>query len=618
MSVQHRAPRGGVRIDTTMQAGVGQAAGTRVATGPQVLDWAEQRHPQWFPGPVQDRVAAPYEIYRYYPVTRNYLGVSAGNLYVLGPVSGGRLLKLGTLADYTPRALANQWAYSDEQAARFLMHATLAPSEAAIAAVRRLGYAAWLDQALAQPASRGNWDYLVDKGMAANPDAALVPMGVDAQVWQRLLTAPDALRQRVTLALSEIFVVAFDGVTGAYRQFMLAGYWDLLASHAFGNFRWLLEKVTLSPAMGLYLNMAGNQKEDPATGRQPDENFARELMQLFTIGLHELNLDGTPKRDAAGQPIETYDQDTVTQLARVFTGWHIRRPPGEAGPAFARRPMVLDPAQHSPQPVSFLGRNIPANTPGRQALTMALDTLFEHPNVGPFIGRQLIQRLVTSNPSRHYVRRVASAFDNNGEGVRGDLKAVLRAVLLDHEARGDAGLADPAFGKLREPVLRFVHWARLFKASSLSGTWNAGNTSDPATSLGQSPMRSPSVFNFFRPGYSPPNTPIATKGMVAPEFQLVNESSVAGYLNFMQAAIGGLHPDLRPDYAAEVALADRPALLLDRLNLLLCAGQLGAATRRLIVDAVEAMPGASPQHRRHRAQAAVMLVMASADYLVQR
>jgi uncharacterized protein (DUF1800 family) len=601
-----------------MQAVLEQAAQARVATGAEVLDWAEQRYPQWFPGPVPDRAAAPYEIYRYYPSTRNHLGVAAGSVYLLGPLSAGRLTKVGTLAGYTPQALSNQIAYSDEQAARFLMHATFAPTETAIAAVRSMGYEAWLERAFSLPVSRGNWDFLVQRGMAADPDAALVPMGVDAQVWQRLLTAPDTLRQRVALALSEIFVVAFDGLTGAYRQFMLAGYWDMLATHAFGNFRTLLEQVTLSPAMGVYLNMAGNQKEDPATGRQPDENFARELMQLFTIGLHELNADGTPRLGGDGQPIETYRQDTVTQLARVFTGWHFRRLAGEAGPGFARRSMLLDPAQHSPQAVQFLGRTIPAGTPGQQALGVALDALFAHPNVGPFIGRQLIQRLVTSNPSRAYVARVTAAFDDDGKGVRGDMKAVLRAVLLDHEARGDAGLADPAFGKLREPVLRFVQWARLFKARSSSGTWNAGNTSDPATSLGQSPMRSPSVFNFFRPGYSPPNTAIAAKGLVAPEFQLVNESSVAGYLNFMQSAIGGQHPDLKPDYATELPLADRPAQLLDRLNLLLCAGQLGAAARRLIVDAVAAMPGASSADRLRRVQAAVMLVMASADYLVQR
>jgi uncharacterized protein (DUF1800 family) len=601
-----------------MQAVAGQAARGRVATGVEVLDWAEQRYPQWFPGPAPDRAASPYEVYRYYPPTRNYLGVSGGNLYLQGPLSGGRLTQVGTLASHTPQALSNQIAFSDEQAARFLMHASFGPTEAAIAAVRSSGYANWLEQAFSQPVSGSNWEFLVRRGMAAVQDAALVPMGVDAQVWQRLLTATDAVRQRVALALSEIFVVAFDGLTGAYRQFLLAGYWDMLAAHAFGNFRTLLEQVTLSPAMGVYLNMAGSQKEDPATGRQPDENFARELMQLFTIGLTELSADGSPRLGRDGQPIETYRQDTVTQLARVFTGWHVRRLPGEAGPAFARRSMVLDPALHSSQAVQFLGRTIAAGTPGQRALAVALDVLFAHPNVGPFIGRQLIQRLVTSNPSPAYVGRVAAAFADNGRGVRGDMKAVLRAVLLDHEVRGNAGLADPGFGKLREPVLRFVQWARLFKASSLSGAWNAGNTSDPATSLGQSPMRSPSVFNFFRPGYSPPNTAVMAKGLVAPEFQLVNESSVAGYLNFMQSAIGGQHPDLKPDYATELPLADRPAQLLDRLNLLLCAGQLGPAAQRLIIDAVTAMPGASSADRLRRVQAAVMLVMASADYLVQR
>jgi len=603
-------------LSATQAAEAGSAA--PVPTVTELLDWAERQYPALFPGQQTNLESPPY-VYRHYPSTGNYVGASGSDVYLLGPASGGVLLFVGTLADFAPLVFATRYAYSDQQAARFLAQATLAPSDAEIARVRTLGYEAWLNEEFAKAPSSGNWDWLVAKGIHLDPDAAAVAKGVDSQVWQRLLSASDSFRQRVTLALSEIFVVGFDGITGPYKQFKLAGYWDLLASNAFGSYRTLLEQVTLNPAMGNYLNTAGNQKEDPETGRQPDENYAREVMQLFTIGLYELNTDGTLRLGSNGQPIETYTQDTVTHLARVFTGWKTDQPRiGDTAPEFVRRPMALTVKQHSTLAASFLGVTVPANTDGHVALATAMDTLANHPNVGPFIGRQLIQRLVTSNPSAAYVGRVASAFNDNGQGVRGDLKAVLRAVLLDDEARSDATLGDPQFGKLREPMLRFIQWARVFNATSLSTNWDAGNTGDPATRLGQSPQRSASVFNYFRPGYVPPNTPIAGGGLVAPEFQITNESSVAGYLNYMLTAIGSGHSDIRPNYAAELALAGDATALVDRLNRLLCAGQLSEATRSLITAAVAGMAGSSENDKTKRVQAAVMLVMASPEYLVQR
>jgi uncharacterized protein (DUF1800 family) len=505
---------------------------------------------------------------------------------------------------------------SDAQASRFLQQATLGATDADIAAVRSMGYAAWLEHQFAQPLSASNWDWLVSKGIDTNPNARNVAMGIDSQIWQRLITAPDSLRQRMALALSEIFVVGFDGITGPFKQFKMAAYWDLLASHAFGNFRSLLEAVTLSPAMGNYLNTAGNQKEDPATGRQPDENYAREVMQLFTIGLVELNTDGSVKLDAQGQAIETYSQDTVTQLARVFTGWNYDSRRGDTSPEVTRRPLVLTPGLHSTQAASFLGATVPAGTEGKAALNIALDTLAAHPNVGPFIGRQLIQRLVSSNPSPAYVGRVAAAFNDNGQGQRGDLKATLRAILLDEEARRDPTPSDTRGGKLREPILRLLQWARAFKARSLSGDWNLGNLSDPSTRLGQSPQRSPSVFNFFRPGFLPAGTAIAAADLVAPEFQLANETSVAGYLNFMQTVTEGGHPDLRPDYSAELALAGNAMALVDRIEMLLCSAPLSAEARSTIIGAVNSIPAATGAA--NRVATAVLLVMASPDYLVQR
>jgi len=503
-------------------------------------------------------------------------------------------------------------AISSAQAARFLAQATLAPSDESIAAVQTLGYDGWLTQEFARVPSASNWDWLVAHGYDVDPNSRDLAVGFDNTTWHRLISAPDSLRQRVALALSEFFVVALGGVALPFRQFALAAWWDMLADNAFGNYRALLEAVSLNAAMGVYLATHGNQKEDAATGRLPDENYAREVLQLFSIGLVELEADGTTKL-ANGQPIETYDQDTITNLARVFTGWHVDGTRNDTVPELVRRPMVCEAAYHSTLAASFLGATVPANTDGPTALRIALDAIAAHPNVGPFFGRQLIQRLVTSNPSPAYVARVAAAFADNGAGVRGDLKAVIRAVLLDDEARGDAGLASDRFGKLREPMLRFIQWARVFKVRSVSGGWNLGDLSDASTRLGQSPLRSSSVFNFFRPGYVPPNTAIATASLVAPELQITHETSVAGYLNFMQAAVAGGIPDLQPDYTAELALVNDVTALVDRVDLLLSANQLSSATKTTIRDAVASIAAGSS-----RVHAAVLLVLASPEYLVQK
>lgn len=601
--------------------GEGSAAAAASAptapTATELFDWAERNYAVYFPGHKSDLAFAPY-VYRYYPETQNYVGVANGRVYILGPVSGGVLGDVGAVTDFAQHVYATQWPYSDAAAARFLGQATLGYTDADIAAVRSLGFEAWLTQEIARPISQSNWDWLVSKGIDKDPNAQMVATGFDPQIWQRLLSASDGLRQRVTLALAEIFVVGFDGITGGYKQFKMAAYWDVLASNAFGNFRTLLEAVTLNPAMGSYLNTAGNQKENAATGRLPDENYAREVMQLFSIGLFSLNSDGTVKTDANGKAIESYTQDTVSQLARCFTGWNLNAPRGETGPEFVRRPMIPTEALHSTLAATFLGTTVPANTNATTSLRMALDALANHANVGPFIGSLLIQRLVTSNPSPAYVGRVAAKFSNNGQGVRGDLAAVVRAILLDEEARSLLNLTNPKWGKLREPMLRFIQWARSFKGSSSTGDWNVGNTSDPARSLGQSPQRSPSVFNYFRPGYVPAGTPIGSAGMVAPEFQLANESSVAGYLNFMQSAAGNGHRDIKANYATELALATDANALVDRVALLLTASQLTPATRTTIVNAVNSIASATDTNKANRVYTAVFLVMASLDYLVQK
>lgn len=518
-------------------------------------------------------------------------------------------------------------AKTDDEAARFLLQAQFSASDAEIADVRAKGYLPWLSERFSAARAPTAWDWTNGKDYNT--------VDIDAVIWRELMISPDPLRKRMALALSEIFVVSATEIGSSWPTHMMAQYWDMLVAGVTGNFRQLLEDVTLNPAMGFYLNTRDNRKED-ASGRQPDENYAREVMQLMTIGLYQLNADGTLKTGADGQPVETYVQDDVSNLARVFTGYDLDikaaerngfTPPGAGYTietnAWTTRPMAFTSARHSMLEARFLGTTVPANTAGPAALKIALDALFNHPNVAPFIGRQLIQRLVTSNPSPAYVKRVADTFANNGAGVRGDMKSVFAAVLLDDEARAPAGLGDPNFGRLREPMLRLVQWGRTFGISSTKDTWKIGSTSDPGWALGQSPLRSPSVFNFFRPGYVPPATAIASNKMVAPEFQLVNETSVGGYLNFMQSSLpnGFDTKDVMASYAAEKALAADPAALVRRLNLLLAGNQLSAATVALITDALSKAPLVNPTTDAGRLNlvcAGILLVMGAPEYLVQK
>ena len=530
-----------------------------------------------------------------------------------------------------------------------MLQAQFSASAAEIAGLRATTYAAWIDSQFTAPPGISGWDWLNQRGYAAvsstNYWQASYP--ADHMIWHQLMQSPDALRRRLALALSEICVVSVSSLEVTWRSHLMAHYWDQLCANAFGNYRKVLEDVTLNPAMGHYLNTRGNQKED-ANGRQPDENYAREVLQLMSIGLVMLNPDGTPKRNGSGTPIDSYTESDVSNLARVFTGYDLDQsqntpttaPDGSVVPStnFARLPMALTESRRSTLAATFLGTTVAANTPGAAALKTALDTIFNHPNVGPFIGKQLIQRLVTSNPSPAYVARVTAAFDNNGLGVRGDMRAVIKAILLDDEARAPSGLTQPGFGKLREPLLRFVQWGRTFGITSVRGSWKIGSTADPGSRLGQSPLRSPSVFNFFRPGYIPPSTALATAGAVAPEFQLVNESSVGGYLNYMQSVIrNGIFVnapelpqatstanngyDIKASYAGELAVVADADALVARINLLMTGGQLSAATVTLIANALKATAvtaTSTDSAKLDRVAAAVFLVMASAEYLVQK
>jgi uncharacterized protein (DUF1800 family) len=310
--------------------------------------------------------------------------------------------------------------------------------------------------------------------------------------------------------------------------------------------------------------------------------------------------------------VETYTNADVQGLAKVFTGWDINGP--ETDVEFHRRPMALNNALHSLAEKRFLGAVVPAGTDGHLSLKRAMEVICAHPNVGPFIGTQLIQRLVTSNPSRAYVARVSAAFNDDGSGKRGNLKAVVRAVLLDPEAR-NPDLAAPGWGKVREPIVRFAAWARAFGATSNNGAWAMPDTTDNTIRLAQSPMRSASVFNFFRPRYVPPVTELARRNLVAPELQITDETSIAGYLNFLAIYVDRGWEDLQTPYAAEIALAQDPSALVARVALLLAGDAYSAETAGSIARAVATIPAGRP---RDRVRAAIMLVAASPEYLVQK
>lgn len=534
---------------------------------------------------------------------------------------------------------------AQKSAARLLQQATFGPTAADIAHVASVGASAWLTEQIALPytpsfvpAVQRRFDLGNDyRPGGTKYTAAWVPQ----QFWASAATGPDQLRRRVAFALHQTLMASLADTSLWDHARAYAQYLDALHRQAFGNYRDLLEDVALSPAMGIYLSHLRNRKEDPSTGRLPDENFARELMQLFSIGLLELNADGSAKLDASGKPVETYTNADVMAMARVFTGWSWGFPDSQltekvfrqGGPSYkVSTDQLIDlqrmkpyPGQHSSAEKRLFADKpwavtIPANTSAPDSLRMALDAVFGHPNVGPFIGRQLIQHLVTSNPSPAYVSRVAAVFNNNGRGVRGDLAAVVRAVLLDDEARG----TPPAgFGKLREPVLRVAHWMRSFGATSVSGefqmAWELGGASQQA-------LFAPSVFGYFRPGYVPPNTSLADAGATAPEFQIVNESTTAAWVNLAETMAGnglgwyGQARDVSTALTAQIALAKAGNVdgLVQNLNLLLFAGQMSRSLQLDILEALAGVAGTDDVSHQRRARVALYIALSSPEYLVQR
>jgi uncharacterized protein (DUF1800 family) len=528
----------------------------------------------------------------------------------------------------SPPAVANRPSATD--AARFLTQASFGiQSKQQIAQLQEKGLALWLWEQF-NTGTTLQTSYLDqqkprnvdDKGVARVNEE----MSYEA-IWQQWLFGADQLRARMAFALSQIVVIS--NVAPDIRPFAMSSYMDMLNRNAFGNYRQVLKDVTLHPAMGYYLNMINSQRDDPNTGAHPNENYAREVLQLFSIGLAKLNIDGSQQLDGAGKAVPTYDESVVQGFAKAFTGWSYPNATGfdqadEEVPQAWTSPMKPFAAKHSPEAKKLLnGTTLPAGQSPEQDLEAALDNIFNHPNVAPFVCRQLIQRLVTSNPSPAYISRVAGVFNNNGSGVRGDLRAVVSAVLLDAEARN----ATPTvrYGKLREPVIRFANFLRALQAQSPSGRNAIHYLEGADNGLGQSPLLSPSVFNFYSPNFRPAG-PIASQGLVAPEFQITTETSVVGGLNLFAFLILRGYYDVYGDettrltlnIARLVAMAGQPSQLVDELNALFFNYMMSDKLKLRMTTMVQAIPTVPAEGLTRRVQHALILTSLSPEYVIQK
>ncbi|MBZ5672669.1 MAG: DUF1800 domain-containing protein [Acidobacteriia bacterium] len=497
-------------------------------------------------------------------------------------------------------------------AAHFLDQAAFGPDVATLDHVETVGLEEYLKEQFAAPIS-------------PYPDPATTGFGIN-QVQARFFTnavhGQDQLRQRVAFALGQIFVVS---AIEENTPTQLVPYLEILQKDAFANFRTLMKDVTLSPTMGEYLDMRNNDKADPTRDTRANENYARELMQLFTIGLSQLNLDGTPKLDSNGNAIPTYDQTTIQNFAKVYTGWTYPTKPGAVlrihNPAYYIGPMVPFESNHDTTSKTLLnGLVLPAGQTAAQDLEAALDNIFNHPNVGPFIGKQLIQHLVGSNPSPAYVARVASVFNDNGSGVRGDLQAVIRAVLLDPEARqGDngpfaGGPTDVPSAHLREPVFVIASILRGL------GAWvnDTNNLTAQAANLGQTLFAPPTVFNYFAPSYQIPADLIPGTALLGPEFQLDSPSNSVARFNLVNSMIyGNLGQGAAIDLTPFSNLGSNPPALVDAISQIFMDGQMPPKVQTALLGAINAITGTSAAVNKARAQAAIYLAVSSSYYNVE-
>ncbi|WP_326515600.1 DUF1800 domain-containing protein [Cocleimonas sp. KMM 6895] len=516
-----------------------------------------------------------------------------------------------------------------EKAAKFLTQATFGPSEAAIDnLVSQNNLEAWIDQQIALPMSR-TLPYV-----EANSNGSLRSTRHDIW-WKNAIEGDDQLRQRMAFALSEIFVISDLDYALGNAQYGVSHYYDMLAENAFGNYRELLEKVTLHPTMGIYLSMVRNQKANPALQIRPDENYAREVLQLFSVGLYKLNDRGEALPLA--NPIPTYSQNTVEDFAKVFTGWNFADSSGtwvsnDLTPYDKRLAMVAD--YNTPVADSYhdtttkvllngaqLMSSASSATPAEDDMEAALDNIASHPNVAPFFSKLLIQRFTTSNPSPNYVERVAAVFNDNGQGEKGDLGAVVKAILLDQEAVNGKSV-NPDFGKVKEPLMQLAQLWRAFDAQPGSGAINNSyrlyaKSSDRLEEVfGQAVLKSPSVFNFFLPD----NLLASDSSLYAPEMQIMTEANVASMHNAFHQQIytlnsqdtGGWDGATRINIDKAVQLAPDVDALIEYLNKLLLAGSLGASQKSIITNHLATISDSS-----ERAQEAIFLIVASAGFQVQ-
>ena len=535
------------------------------------------------------------------------------------------------------------------EAARFLVQSTFGPTQADVDNLMSQGYEPWIDSQLSQPLGISHLG-LARASQAASQVKTIGNTELLQSWWTHALTDPAQLRQRVAFALSEIFVVSSMDANLSGNGLLLASYLDMLNDSMGGTHRQLLENVALHPAMGIYLSHRGNRKEDTKSGRIPDQNFAREVMQLFSIGLYQLHADGTPKK-LNGKSIETYTSEDVRGLSKVFTGFSWSVPPGKEGLSWdkcffrnsacqddsqftTRMAAYNDPHDSGPKSVPSLGLNLPARVDPMGDLRDALDALERHENTAPFFCKQLIQRLVTSNPSPGYVADVVGVYRANG----GAITPVVKAILMHSEARNLAAQDRARYGKLREPLLRLTHLLRAVphrsdhansaRAAGGPAFYLFGDTDNPGTSLGQTPLRAPSVFNYFRPGYVPAQTRLGQEGSVAPELQTTSETSVIGYANFLADILnngtGAGNPitkkrDVQFDHSGMDSLAGTPAALIDRASeMLLFQSPAPEPLRSTAITALDKMANKNANDRRLRVQAALLLVAVSPEFTVQQ
>ncbi len=493
---------------------------------------------------------------------------------------------------------------SAREAARFLDQAAWGPTPSSIEAVRLLGTANWLNAQFAL-----NTSDLPDQSIltaAGQPNNNLAP--VQAAFFQNTLTGEDQLRQRVAFILSQIWVVS------SLNAYAFPPYWRIFRDNAFGNYRDVIKAVTLSPAMGRYLNMANNNKGNSAKGTAANENYARELMQLFTLGLTQLNPDGSPAVDANNNPLPTYDQATVTNMAKALTGWTYPTAPGVKAqvnnPIYYFGQMFAVEAEHDTSAKTiFGGITIPAGQTAEQDLESLLDALMAQPTMAPFVCQQLIQHLVTSNPSPAYIQRVSQVFENDGAGVAGNLKAVIAAILTDEEARaGDGAQSAIAanFGHLREPILLMANLLRGLDATAAA----ANGISNSATNLSEDLFYAPSVFSYFSPQYR------TEHGLLGPEFQIYSTQTAASRADTVNTLLYGTLAGVKVNLAPFVAVAGNTTGLLNYIAEVFLHSSMSPALEIAMTDAVNAVTGTTAAANTAKAQAALYVALTSSEYQV--